>query len=41
MARADCFDDAADYVILSAAGVRLIDCMELATATLDLENTLD
>lgn len=37
MARADRLDNAADDVILSAAGVGLIYCMELAATALNLE----
>lgn len=38
VACADYFDNTTGYVILSAAGVRLIHCVELATTTLDLES---
>ena len=38
MARADRFDNAADYVILSPTGVCLVHGVELTTTTLDLES---
>jgi hypothetical protein len=38
VACADRFNNTAGYVILSAAGVCLIHCMELGTAALNLES---